>query len=150
MVQEITFISLFDYSSNRMLMCLPVPTITRCLTNLTTSALLADSPMFKKPELLKRIDIKAMRVSFLASNTQIGTITSQGPTKLCVHSKPKQYSGKIKQQKEMNLYLRRSCISGPGYRNSITLERPATENVLRQSTNRPKLTPNLGRPCALY
>lgn len=41
-------------------------------------------------------------------------------------------------------------MSGPGYRISIKLEWPGTEKVFKQSTKSPKLTPNLGRPCALY
>lgn len=72
-------------------MCLPDPKII-CLTNLTTSALLAHTPVFKKAELVKRM-------TYL---DRLGTITSQGPTKLCGHPKPNKYSGKIKQQKEMN------------------------------------------------
>ena len=66
----------------------------------------------------------------------------------CLKEKKTQIIKRRKQVKKT--YFRRSCRSGPGYWISIVLECPGTENVLRQSTKRPKLTPKRGRPCALY
>ena len=54
------------------------------------------------------------------------------------------------QQARTWTYLIRSCMSGPGYRISIVLECPGTENVFKQSTKSPKLNPNRGRPWAVY
>ena len=49
-----------------------------------------------------------------------------------------------------NTYLRRSCMSGPGYRISTADACPGVEKMLRQSTKSPKLSPNRSRPSPAY